>query len=104
MQYTAPPKEGMEQLFRRNPLVETAPLQQEAILYHPGLNRFCILNRTSSFIWSRLESPVSPQQIAAGLSESFDQVTIAQALDDVRLALDDLRALDLVSSVSDSDG
>lgn len=89
----------MEQLFQRNAVVETAPLQQEVILFHPGLNRFCILNRTGSFIWSRLESPVSPEQIATDLSASFDQVIAAQALEDVQHTLAEFQALDLVSSV-----
>jgi len=89
----------MEQRFQQNALVETAPLQQEVILFHPGLNRFCMLNRTCSFIWSRLQSPVSPEQIAADLSSHFDDVAAAQALDDVRDTLAEFQALDLVQSV-----
>jgi hypothetical protein len=91
----------MEALFRQNTAVETAPLQQEAVLFHPGANRFCILNRTSAFIWNRLSTPASAQQIATELSASFAEVTEEGALEDVRQALAEFVALDLVCSVGD---
>jgi len=90
-----------EQLFKQNAAIETAPLQQEAILYHPGANRFCILNRTSSFIWNRLGVPTSPKALASDLAASFDEVTPAQALEDVQRALNELVALDLVCNVAE---
>ena len=37
--------------------IESAPLRDEVILFHPSSNKFCVLNRTSSFIWSELKSP-----------------------------------------------
>lgn len=88
------------ELFRRNAAIEKAPLQHEAILFHPGQNRFCVLNRTSSFIWELLERPASPEEIARALTSSFSDVSESQALDDVRQALSDLKALDLVSPVT----
>jgi|SoiMethySBSTD1v2_1073268.scaffolds.fasta_scaffold215919_2 hypothetical protein len=87
---------AMNQLLRQNTAVETAPLQQETILFHPRLNRFCVLNRTSSFIWERLRSPISPEQIADELSATFNGVTPAEALKDVTQALSTLKELDLV--------
>lgn len=89
-----PPSNG--QLLQQNTAVETAPLQQDAILFHPQANRFCVLNRTSSFIWNRLRSPMSPEQIAQDLSANFDGVTPADALKDVQQALSTLMELDLV--------
>lgn len=86
----------MEQLFQQNTLVEAVPLQHEVIIFHPQSNRFCILNHTSAFIWSRLQSPVSLPQIVHELSASFDGVVPTQALADVRQALADFIALDLV--------
>ena len=85
-----------KELLQQNAAVEAAPLQQETILFHPRLNRFCILNRTSSFIWSCLRSPMSPEQIADQLSGAFDGVTPADALKDVTQALSTLKDLDLV--------
>jgi hypothetical protein len=87
---------SLKQPLRQNAAVEAAPLQQETILFHPGLNRFCVLNRTSSFIWERLRSPTSPEQIADELSAAFNGVTPAEALNDVTKALNTLKELDLV--------
>jgi hypothetical protein len=83
-------------LLQQNSAVETAPLQQDAILFNPKSNKFCILNRTSSFIWNRLRSPMSPEQIADDLSASFAGITPADALRDVQQALSTLMDLDLV--------
>ena len=90
-------------LFQHNSAVEAAPLQQDTILFHPGLNRFCVLNRTSSFIWSRLGSPASPAQIADELSATFEGVTPVEALRDVTEALRTLQELDLVVIHSSGD-
>jgi hypothetical protein len=85
-----------KQLFWRNAGVETAPLQQESIVFHPQVNRFCILNRTSTFIWSRLDEPRSPEQLADDVCAKFDGVTPSDALTDVHQALAKLVELDLV--------
>jgi hypothetical protein len=85
-----------KQLVQQNAAVETAPLQQDAILFHSGQNRFCILNRTSSFIWSKLQSPVTAEQIAGELSANFEGVTPTDALRDVNAAIEKLIELDLV--------
>jgi hypothetical protein len=90
----------MAQLYRQNATVETAPLQEESILFHAGNNRFCLLNRTSSFIWGRLATPTSPEQLAADLAASFDGVSDAQALEDVQKALAELAEMGLVDSVA----
>jgi Coenzyme PQQ synthesis protein D (PqqD) len=84
------------QLVQQNAAVETAPLQQDAILFHSGQNRFCILNRTSSFIWNKLQSPVTAEQIAQELSANFEGVTPTDALRDVNAAIEKLIELDLV--------
>jgi hypothetical protein len=86
----------MNQLFQRNETIETAPLQQDAILFHSGQNRFCILNRTSSFIWNKLQLPVTGEQIAEDLLANFDGVTPSDALRDVSAALEKFIELDLV--------
>ena len=84
------------QLLQQNSVVETAPLQDDSILFHSGQNRFCILNRTSSFIWNKLQSPSSAEEIAEQLMVAFEGVTAADALRDVNAALQKLMELDLV--------
>jgi hypothetical protein len=84
------------QLVQQNSAVEGAPLQQETILFHPQSNRFCILNRTSTFIWNRIRTPASLEQIAEDLCLNFAGVTPAAALRDVQTALSSFVELDLV--------
>ena len=85
-----------KQLLQQNAVVETAPLQDDSILFHSGLNRFCILNRTSSFIWKKMQAPVTAEQIAADLTATFADLSADDALRDVHAAIDKLRELDLV--------
>jgi len=93
-----PEVDALNGLYQRKDSIETAPLQDDAILFHAEINRFCILNRTGSFIWSRLQTPVSPQQIAEEIAHEFRGVTVADALGDVRQALARFLELELVVS------
>ena len=82
--------------FQRNEIVETAPLQNDAILFHSGHNRFCMLNKTSSFIWTRLQAPVTAGELVQEILATFDGVDPDEAMKDVNAALDQLIELDLV--------
>ena len=82
--------------FQQNSIVEAAPLQDEAILFHPQRNKFCLLNRTSSFIWSHLQKPTTAEQIAEKVSAGFQEVTVTEALRDVDSVLQEMLSLGLV--------
>lgn len=79
--------------------IDSAPLQDEVILFHAPSNKFCVLNRTSSFIWSQLRQPSTVEQLAVQVGQSFKGVTEAQALKDVDTALQEMVALGLVLAV-----
>jgi len=85
--------------YQQSPGIEFAPLQDEVILFHSPSNKFCVLNRTSSFIWSELEQPASCEQIAQRLGASFDGVGLPQAMSDVESALNEMLGLGLIVSV-----
>jgi len=84
------------QLLRRNSSIEEAPLHHELMLFHPDSSQFFVLNRTMAFTWKRLESAASIDDIAAGIAETFDGVTVDAATADVRKAVDELLALGLI--------
>jgi hypothetical protein len=86
----------MNRTFQRNPQVEGAPLSDEAILLNPTTSSFFMLNRTSSFIWDRLSKPTTAESLAAQICESFDNITPADALNDVKTTLDQMLSLELV--------
>ena len=86
----------MARTFQRNPKVEGAPLNEEAILLDPATSKFFMLNSTCSFIWDRLVTPATAESLATELCKSFDNVAQADALSDVRTTLDEMVSLDLV--------
>lgn len=86
----------MDRTFEKNPNVEAAPLNEEAILFDPATSKFFMLNRTSSFIWERLTTPMTAKSLADELCKSFDQVQAADALNDVRAVLDQMVSMDLI--------
>jgi coenzyme PQQ synthesis protein D (PqqD) len=85
--------------YQQSPGIEFAPLQDEVILFHSPSNKFCVLNRTSSFIWSELKQPASCEEISQRLGESFDGVGLEQARSDVESTLNQMLSLGLIVSV-----
>jgi len=85
--------------FQQSAGIESAPLRDEVILFHSSSNKFCVLNHTSSFIWSELKQPSTGMEIAERLGASFDGVDLDQARADVDSALDEMLALGLVVRV-----
>jgi hypothetical protein len=93
-------EERMLARYQQSPGIEFAPLQDEVILFHSASNKFCVLNRTSSFIWSELRQPASCEEIAQRLGASFSGVDVHEALSDVDAALNEMLALGLIVSVN----
>lgn len=61
-------------------------LDDELLLYHPGLTRTVHLNETASLIWQLCDGRRSSQQITALLQESYPDGG-AQIVEDVETAL-----------------
>ena len=86
----------MTSRFGRNPAVESSPLQDELMLFHGDTGKFCILNRTSTSIWTYLEAPNTAAAIAAALARDFEDVEPGDALRDTESALAEMEKLGLV--------
>ena len=89
--------------FKRHSKVESAPLEDECILYHPGDNRFLRLNQTASFIWGRIEQPATAEEIAGALLEQFQGVERQDAVRDVSTALEHMVSMTLGEALPASD-
>jgi len=83
-------------LYSRSASIETAPLQEETILFNPAKNQFCVLNRTASFIWNSLAVPASTDILAEGLCKNFSGVTLVDALRDADKTLQEMLSLNFV--------
>lgn len=79
--------------YRRNPVVEAAPMSGETVLYNPETNRFCVLNETATFIWETLEEPQTPSQLRDRLLTRFEGVDGEVAESDIGEALSELTEL-----------
>jgi hypothetical protein len=90
--------ESMEPRISRNPAADFAPMKNESVLFHPKTNQFCMLNGTATFIWSQLEQPHTPSELAAMLCNHFDGVSMVEALRDVKQTIDQLISLDCLTS------
>jgi hypothetical protein len=91
---------GMLQQFHRNPRVELAPLDAEAILFDPHGNKFLVLNNTSSFLWDCLAEPCTASDLARAVCDRFDGVAFPDALRDVEQILGDMVSRDLLVEVT----
>ena len=85
-------------IFRRHPAVEASPLNDEMMLFHPSTGKFCLLNNTSTAIWSQLDESRSAVQLTAALSERFADVSEDQVRRDVESALQEMLSLEIVVS------
>lgn len=85
--------------FQRSPDIESAPLQDEVILFHAPSKKFCVLNGTASFMWSQLNEPVTREEIALRVEQSFSAIETHQVARDVESCLQEMLALGLVLSV-----
>ena len=82
--------------FQQSVGVEAAPLQDEMILFHSASKQFCVLNRTSSFIWSQLKEPVTIEEIARRVQDSFGEVVHNNVVSDVDTAVQRMLSLGLI--------
>ena len=82
--------------YQRNPAVESAPMQQEVILFEPVANTFCLLNGTAAFLWDRLEHPATADELATALCGHYQGVDTTRAAADVETALAEFSRLAIV--------
>ena len=57
------------------------------MLYHPGTKKFCVLNPTAAYLWSRLEGPCTADELTASVLGAFSGVDASIAAQDVRETL-----------------
>ena len=86
----------MPVFYQQNSGIETAPLQDEVILFHPSSGKFFVLNRTSSFIWSNLREPSTPEEISDKLQNSFRKTEEANLVVDVDTVLQEMVSQGLI--------
>ena len=88
----------MQLLVSRNREVDLAPMKDESVLFHPGTNKFCLLNVTAAFLWDQLDEPRTISMLANRLCEHFDGVSVPDVTRDVERIVTDLLTLECLES------
>jgi PqqD family protein of HPr-rel-A system len=83
--------------FVGTPGLETTTLEEGAVLFHPKIGKFVMLNRSAAFLWAELATPKTEEELIRSFTSSFSDVPPATAEQDVRRALARLRELELVT-------
>ena len=94
----------MTTAYVRNASIEMAPLQDETILFDPDQNRFCVLNRTASFIWNQLATAQTTDTLAGEVCGSFSGAAMEDTLPDTDRTLQQLLLLQFVVDESGEPG
>lgn len=72
-------------------------MRDEAVLFNPANNQFCVLNKTAAFIWERLAEPQSVEELCAALSASFNNAQGSGVSADVTAMLSQMREASCVT-------
>lgn len=83
--------------------LETAPLQDGAVLYNVKTGKFVMLNRTASCLWSELSTPKTEDELIGRLGATFSGAALPAVAQGVGQAIETLQELELVSSKESSD-
>jgi len=83
--------------YRAHQTLETTALQDGAVLFHPKLGKFVMLNRSAAVLWAELSTPRTEDELIQSLGSTFADVPAETVRQDVRDALQLLEELDLVS-------
>jgi Coenzyme PQQ synthesis protein D (PqqD) len=84
--------------YCRRSSIEMAPLQDETILFDPENKKFCVLNRTASFIWNHLTAPITTEDLATKVCQSFAGISPEGALPDADRTIQEMLMLNFVTS------
>jgi hypothetical protein len=88
----------MQLQVSRNRAVDLAPMKDESVLFHPDINKFCLLNTTAAFLWNQLEKPHTIPELGQLLTDHFDSVSITEATRNVEGVVNELLALKCLES------
>lgn len=89
----------MENRYRQNPTVESAPMRGESVLFNPRTSKFCLLNSTAALLWSKLETPQTLRELVVSIESNFESVDSNMASRDIEVALSQLLEVDCIVKI-----
>ena len=82
--------------MRQNPDIETAELKGELLLLNNAASKFYVMNSTAAFIWEKLATPTSEDELASAVCGKFAEASPEQAREDISETLKNMRAYGLI--------
>ncbi len=80
-----------------DPEIETAPIEDGAILFDPTNAKFFILNRAAACLWDELSSPATEDRLVERLRTSFSDLDENRARRDAREVVEHMLELGVAS-------
>lgn len=77
--------------------VDASSVGDRVVLYHRVSKKALVLNPSGSYLWGRLESPLTLPELAAVLAERYPGLDGQQALSDAEAFLAELEAHGMLS-------
>jgi hypothetical protein len=87
----------MSTRFQRNASIETAPLQNELMLFDAAQKKFCVLNPSAAHVWQQLEQPRTAEELVSALCDQFDTPGHGPVTADIEAVLGEMETLNLVT-------
>jgi hypothetical protein len=82
--------------LRQNPDIETAELKGELLLLNNAASKFYVMNSTAAFIWEKLASPTSEDELASAVCSKFSDASPTGARQDLDETLKNMREFGLI--------
>lgn len=82
--------------MRQNPDIEAAELKGELLLLNNASSKFYVMNSTAAFIWEKLATPTSEDELASAFCGKFSDAFPEQARQDVNETLKNMREYGLI--------
>jgi len=73
-------------------------MQGETVLYNPTTKKFCVLNGTAAFVWEKMASVVTADEISGAVCQHYGGIDAKAAARDVQETLKQFEDLDLVAA------
>lgn len=82
--------------------LESTPLDDGAVIFHPESGKFLLLNRSAAYLWAQLSTPATEEQLAARLREEFPDLLPEAARADTDDAVALMQELGVVRSANEN--
>lgn len=79
--------------------LETAPLEEGAVVFEPTSGKFLLFNSSAACVWSQLASATTAESLASALVGRFSGLSEATALQDAQNLVEQMLTLGIIETL-----